>query len=273
VTVVDEGMGTMAPGTAAIYYWDHFFAAWRPSAPLRPNARHRVDVTLTNDAPRPAGANGADQLTFFFTTSDQRVPSLTLQGAMEVRVEQYEREDWSRCTPQTSCAASSCGCGCTSTNAREVGTRARVTVPKISGGLVDPGYLALVRVTADTPYVFPHGEETDLSAVLGTGSETGLRADTPAELVFDLDGQKALYKPCFALRVSDLAGNESTVDPICVDMTVETPRKLPLTSSGPPTGGCRVSGRADETVVGLLVVLAGVLVRRRRPALARETIR
>lgn len=259
-SVVEEDKGLSVAGTPGTYAWDRVFVAWRPTAPLRPGTRHRVDVSITNDAPRPEGAKGEEHVSFTFTTSDQRVPALTSQGSLSVQLETYEREDWSRCIRGPGCETS-CGCACVSTEARERLTRARVSLPSVSGGLIDPGYIAVVTAAESTGDV-PLRDAPTIN-VLGTGSTTGWRGDVPREVVLDLTGLSPA-KPCFWLTVSDLAGNTQGLPPVCLDETVEAPRKLPLTGGA---DGCRVAGVQGPTSISLvagLVALASLFLARRR---------
>jgi MYXO-CTERM domain-containing protein len=256
VSVFEEESGQPVGGTTAIFAWDRLFAAWRPIAPMRPGTRHRAELVIGNDAPRPEGAHGEEHVTLTFTTSDARVPPLDSQGTSSVRLEAYEREDWSRCVHEASCE-SSCGCSCVSTDARERLTRAHISLPSVTGGLVEPGYIVTVTAaesTGDVPLRDP-----PIINTLGTGSLTGWHGDASQEVVLDLEGSSP-YKPCFWLAVSDLAGNKSGLPPVCLDETVQPPRKLPLGGAD----GCRVAGTGDATSLGLIAGLLGLFVARRR---------
>jgi MYXO-CTERM domain-containing protein len=255
-TVIEEDSRAPVAGTSATYAWDDIFVAWRPSAPMRAGTRHRVDVSITNDAPRPDGAHGDDHVSFTFTTSDAPVPALESAGMVSVRLETYEREDWSRCVRGPGCDTS-CGCACVSTDARERLTRARVSLPSVTGGLADPGYVAVVTAAESTGDV-PLRDAPTIN-ILGTGSVTGWRGDASREVVFDLQGTSP-SKPCFWLTVSDLAGSSRGFAPVCLDETAEPPRKLPLQGAD----GCSVAGTPGGTAAGLVLGLAAVLLARRR---------
>jgi hypothetical protein len=207
-------------------------------------------------------------VSFTFTTGSGRSPPIESQGQMQVEIETYTRDrtDWSRCYATPACT--SCGCDasqCTPATVHEEASRARVTLPTFSGGLSDPGYVALVRVTADSPYQFPAGVDTTATGVLATGSATGLGENTPSEILIELNQGQATtaYRPCFALRVTDLAGNLRDGDPVCLSAIVQPVRNLDQTATG-----CRVAGPGGREGVSFWLAPLGLLLfrARRRPA-------
>jgi hypothetical protein len=245
VSLVEATTGAAVSGNYQSFYWDRLFLAWRPEKPLRPLTVYRVDAAVRSEAPRPATATGAESLSFTFTTGTGPVPSLDVQGQMQVSLETYEhqREDWSGC-PMTSCGPVS---GCTPRLVREQRTRARVSVPAFSGGLAEAGYFAVVPVTAETPYAFPRGD-VGFTGALAVGSRTGIRPDAPSEILIELDAL-ASQRPCFALRMADLAGSTRDLAPVCADATVQPTRSLEQ------SGGCRVAGDGGApTWVGLALL-------------------
>jgi hypothetical protein len=293
IAVSEDATGKVVAGSAAHYYREREFVAWRPTAPLRPLTRYRVDAAVMSLGKRPSTATGVEHLSFPFTTADKPFPPIEAQGRMQVQIERYQHEDLSRCTTTPICGGCG-GCYCESTLAREEGTRARVKLPAFSGGLSTPGYYALVRVTADVPYQFPDGEDNTAEGVRATGSISDLAAGTAVDIeVYDLE-RLAPYRPCFALRVADLAGNALVTESVCLDMTVEPGRKIelppgvslppaqppapgqsPQPGQGAAGGGCTlagVGGREGHTLWAILFALV-VLDRRRRQAVIARTAR
>ncbi len=263
VSVSETDTGIPVAGGFNSYFWDRAFLVWLPAQPLRPGTRYRVDAAIVSEIPRPAKATGAAEMSFAFITGSGPVPPIALQGQMQVRIETYQRdrEDWRRCYAMSACT-SSCGCDtskCAPTIVHEQASRARVTLPVVSGGLTDPGYVALVRVTADSPYQFPTGPDTTATGVLATGSTLALQENAASEMLFDLDqGQQgAAYRPCFALRVTDFVDNVRDGDPVCLAETVQPVRNLDQ--------GCRVAGAGgNEGVWSCLGSLALLLLGARR---------
>ena len=255
VTVMVFDQGTTAPiaGSFQLTYWDRSFAYWVPAAPLQPETRYRVEAAVISQAARPAGAPGVPQLSFEFTTGAGPLPPIVSQGAMQARLETYQRErqDYSGCEAAGRCT--SCGCGdCEPRRIQQQATRAVVTLPSFSGGQADQGYLALVYATAGAPYQFPAGADPSPTGVSAVGANR-VSPNAPGEtVIFDLD--RLAGRPCFALQVSDLAGNRREVDPVCLDAIVSPPHDL-------DSGGCQVAGGAgSDGLAGCWVLVALVLM-------------
>jgi hypothetical protein len=263
IDVFEGDSKTAVSGHAALYSWDRTFAAWRPSSPLRANTRYRVEAAVKSPVPRPALARGPEQLSFTFTTGEQRTAPIAIQGHLQVQLEPYERPDYSTCNPGL--------CECTPT-ARERGTRARIEVPAFSGGEAERGYFALVMVTADRPYDFAADDSPSKQHVFSNAGMV-VQAGRAGELVAEsIDDRTQSYRPCFALRVLDVAGNVHTGESVCLGGAVAPVKKLQGTDPGgidaDTRGGCHVAGRGGGGAGWALagVVALGAILRRRRRA-------
>jgi hypothetical protein len=185
VAVTEADTGSAVPGRVERDAWGRRFAAWKASSLLRPHTRYKVEAEVRSDTPIPAGA-GRERLSFTFTTGEGRTPPLAITGRLEAKLESYERDDYSTCSP------GHCNCKPTS---RLRGTRARLTLPAISGGVGEGGYAANITVTADRPFDFAASYEGDPPHVYGSASRivpVGQRFEVVVE---GIDDKTAAYRP------------------------------------------------------------------------------
>jgi hypothetical protein len=237
------------PGTFAVYSWDRPFAGWRPAAVLQPGTRYQVEAVARSRSPRPASARGPEQLSFSFVTGDQRSRPLVIAGRMEAQLADSDRPDYSTCTPGL----------CTCTPTTEVrGTLARLKLPHFSGGQAQGGYFAQVMVTADRPFDFAEGSNPPVQHVFANGGVAVRSGQIIDQIIGKVDDPVQAYRPCFALKVMDVAGNTAVGEPLCLDQIIPAARQL---EAKPGSSGCQLAGPGGQgrTSLGCLLLL-GLLV-------------
>jgi hypothetical protein len=244
VSVFDSA-NVLVPGTVEAWYAGAGASvAWRPLAPLPPNATFRVEGSVESRAPRPANAVGETTLRFQFATAAAPAPPLRLAEGMRVVLETYDHQ-LQDCGP--------CGGGCTP-KASIRGLRARVSIPTAEGGYTPDGYGAWLWLSDDRPHELPDGRG---GALVNPGGFETVAPGRPTEVLLPIPEEDQAYAPCFSLRVFDPSGHFADAPPLCLPR-MDVKSTINTLDGKPQPAGCALVG--TRQAVGPLAALPMALV-------------
>jgi MYXO-CTERM domain-containing protein len=246
-----------------------------PQQPLSPTTKYRAtfDAGQSLDGSTAPGASGS--VSWEFTTGEALVPTLALDGALQVTLEAGE-------DPIQDCGL--CG-GCVETGKLPV-TKARVVLPKLVGGFagVDTAVQGKLVLTNDAPADLPELTPNPTShSLVRSERAVALSATGPSFTLISLPVEEVAYRPCFAFSVTDARGDVALAQPICLpdafpntDVTPaaggaaagDEPAPASDTAAPPRTSkGCSATPSPSGSVsslASLLALLGGAASRRRR---------
>lgn len=232
---------------------------WVPLEPLEPLA--------TYEAHYNPGYEGQPDTVWQFTTGSSAAPELTLNGKLEVTLEEG--------TDPVYGPLNDCGTGA-QTGTVTV-TKARVKLPQAMGGFA--GRFGELHLTDERAFDFSAASKTAPAVneghLVSRPAYANLERDD--ELVITLPQQVEPYRPCFAFRATDARGDQAQAEPLCLDQPfpateAATPEPSKVTDDGPRTSSsCSFAapGGSVGGVVGLAVAL-GLSAWRRRALTRRD---
>jgi MYXO-CTERM domain-containing protein len=225
----DEALPVQPPG----YGPDQ---AWVPIEPLEPETTYEAHYNL--------GYEGAPDTIWTFTTGTETQPALSLEGKLEVTLEQGTQT-------VLQCPKDACICGCSEedraaacTQSEVPATNARVKLPRAAGGFSKRG--GVLVLTDDRPYDFSRATRDTPEPYLGLAVSRPHQVDLDdpdvTELLIPLPEGETAYRPCFAFFAADARGDEATAESLCLDET------FPAAGEPEPTSNPHGNGLVDDTI-------------------------
>lgn len=192
-----------------------------------------LDPETTYEAHFNPGYEGAPDTIWTFTTGNGTQTALSLEGRLEVTLEQGAQMVWQ-------CPKNACPCGCSEaamatacTSVEVPVTNARVRLPRTVDGFSKR--VGTVVLTDDQPYDFSiptkGGPEPYWGNNVSSSHYVDLDTDV-TELLIPLPEGETAYRPCFAFAAGDARGDQA-VQSLCLDETFPAATNEPEASPGP----------------------------------------
>jgi MYXO-CTERM domain-containing protein len=215
----DEALAVKPPGAPPD-------EVWVPVEPLEPETTYEAHYNL--------GYEGAPDTIWTFTTGTETQPALSLEGKLEVTLEQGTQT-------VLQCPKDACICGCSEeeraaacTELEVPVTNARVKLPRAVGGFSTRG--GVVVLTDDKPYEFfrftKDGPEPYLGLAVSSPHQVDLDDPDVTEVLIPLPEAETAYRPCFAFLAADARRDEATAQPLCLEESFPADTGGTVTPSG-----------------------------------------
>jgi MYXO-CTERM domain-containing protein len=199
-----------------------------PGAELEPRTTYRArfetgQTALDDTQPQPQPSTA----TWEFTTGDELAPPFELTGELSVTLEAGQDPVYTCSTP--------CGDGCVESGKQAV-TKARVTVPTLSGGF-GARYRATLLLTDDTPGSFaPRAKPDESENLVRVEQYAEIEPGAETDVVVTLPLETMAYRPCFAFKAWDDRGDEVAAEALCLEQA------FPPTYEPPQSGASGAGG-------------------------------
>ncbi len=220
-----NGMGVGGSDTATdprMAQWPigDFFAAWRPTDPLKPGTEYSVEIEAHNTQYLDSAGGvvpevqGPRALQASFTTSDAMLPTLALAAEPAVEYFSYQAE-------LIECGPGECS-DCRLTGATRQAVFARIRFGALSGGWDAHPYSAVLFLTDDTPNLYSDPGDDHYPHEVTSGERVWIEAGSGFDMSLIIPEEDWVYTPCFAFQLEDASGQTVEPEPICADVPAWT---------------------------------------------------